>query len=102
MFRPSTYILPITFLVKKAWALGKQCHIVIKDWLEDCLIGHASQKRCRPETGYTLGRILKRVNDSLTRQKEYRLSFEAGIRASHDLVDNSKPHSNDARFGPEK
>jgi hypothetical protein len=94
-------MLPITFLVKKAWALGKQCHIVIRDWLEDCLIRHASQKRCRPETGYTLGRILKRVNDSLTKQKEYRLSFEAGIRASHDLVDNSKPHSNDARFSPE-
>jgi hypothetical protein len=66
---------------------------VVKDWLEDCLIGHVSQKRCRAEKWYTLGRVLKRVDDGLKKQKEYRLRFENGVRAGFELVDNSKPHS---------
>ena len=78
--------------VKKAWALGGQCHIVVKDWLEDCLIGHATQKRCRVEKGYALSRVLKRVKDGRDKQKEYRLKFEDGVRASYELVDNRKWH----------
>lgn len=70
--------------------LGTQCHIVVKDWLEDCLIGHAMQKRCRAETPYTLTQVLKRVGSTRDRQYEYRQKFEQGVHASNELVDNRK------------
>ena len=77
-------------IVRKAWALGRRCNIVVRDWLEDCLPYVEKKKRVRPEKGYTLDRVLKRVNQSRKAQQRYRESFEDNIRASHELVDNSK------------
>lgn len=84
-------VLLIMPLVKKAVALGKKCHIVVRDWLEDCLIGHAKHKRCRVEKPYTLGRVLKRVKNGLEKQKEYRLKFALeSVLASEELVNNGR------------
>jgi hypothetical protein len=88
-------ILLIIHAVKKALALKTQCHIVARDWLEDCLIGHATRKRCRAEKPYTIGRVLKRIRNGLDKQKEYRVKFEDGVRASYELVDNRKGHLSD-------
>ncbi|KIN03698.1 hypothetical protein OIDMADRAFT_116894 [Oidiodendron maius Zn] len=79
-----------TVQVKMAQDLGTQCRIVVKDWLEDCLVGHAMQKRCRVETPYTLTQVLKRVGSTRDRQYEYRQKFEQGVHASNELVDNRK------------
>lgn len=78
------------FSVKKAWALGPKCHIVVKDWLEDCLPPENAKKRCRAEKGYTLNRVLKRLNRTHKAQIRYRQSFEEGVRAAKELVDNRK------------
>jgi hypothetical protein len=47
------------------------------------------KRGARPEKGYTLDRVLKRVNISLNAQHRYRENFEQGVRAGHELVDNS-------------
>jgi hypothetical protein len=81
------------YAVKRALALGRRCNIVVKDWLEDCLITcEPSKKRCRAEKGYTINRILQRVNKSHEATQNYRESFEKGVRAGHEMVDNSESH----------
>lgn len=78
------------FIVKKAWALGRQCNIVVRDWLEDCLSHDEKKKRARAEKGYTLDQVLKRVNQSHKARQRYRESFEDGVRACNELADHSK------------
>jgi hypothetical protein len=88
--RPPSNLELIVHIVKKAKALGNQCHILTKDWLEDCLIGHPTKKRCRAEGPYTLKRVFKRVGAAKDKQHEYRQKFEDGVNASYELVDNRK------------
>ncbi|KAH8596921.1 hypothetical protein B0O99DRAFT_705185 [Bisporella sp. PMI_857] len=76
--------------VKKALSLGKYCNIVVGDWLADCLVSNNSKKRRRVEKGYTLNRVLRRVDKTRKAQERYRESFEEGVRAGHELVDNRK------------
>jgi hypothetical protein len=68
--------------------LGRHCNIVVKDWLEDCLT--EKTQRLRAEKGYSLNRVLKRGVQTIRRQENYRNSFEAGVRAGHELIDNSE------------
>jgi hypothetical protein len=75
-----------TAQVKKAWALGSKCNIVVKDWLEDCLI--AKPKRVRAVKGYSLPRVIKRGKQAIKNQIKYRQSFEDGVRTSYEFVDN--------------
>lgn len=76
----------------KAKLLGDQCHIVVRDWLEDCLIGDFKKKRFKPEKEYTLNHVLKRINDGLKKKADCRLKFEEGVQASYELVDNRTYH----------
>lgn len=81
--------------VKKAWSFGskdRQCHIVVFDWLEDCLLGPKGQKRRRVEKGYTLDRTIKRLEKGKTDHADFRNKFEDGLVSvccwlySHDCV----------------
>jgi len=78
----------ILVVVRKAWALGRKCFIVVRDWLEDSLIGNSKKKTKRAEKPYTLNRVLKRVHRGLEDKKRYQESFEEGVRAGKELVDN--------------
>lgn len=78
----------VVCIVKKAWRLGRRCNIVVRDWLEDCLPCEEKKKRARPEKGYMLDRVLKRVNQSYNAQQRYRKSFEDGVQAGRDMVEN--------------
>ena len=77
-------------VVRKALAKGKKCHIVSKDWLEDCLVPSNEKKRCLREKGYTLNTIMKRVRDGLKKNEEYRQTFEDGVNLSREMMGNGK------------
>lgn len=74
--------------VKNALALGGKCYIIIKDWLEDCLAVDPSKKRCLAEKDYTLKQILRRAKETIKAKDRHRKSFDEGVQASHELVDN--------------
>lgn len=75
-------------IVRKAMAMGKRCHIVVIDWLVDCLTLKTNKKKKLVVTGYTLGRVVRRLNYTEHQKIEYRRRFEEGVQAGKELCDN--------------
>jgi hypothetical protein len=65
-------------------------HIVVLDWIEDCLLGKGLKKRLLAEIGYSLDRTIQRLKKGKTDHAQFRAKFEEGIRISKELCDNSK------------
>jgi hypothetical protein len=75
--------------VDKAWKLGREkCHIVIFDWLEECLI--RKNKRYRSERYWTLENTLNRVEQKKKDVVKYERKFIDGVNASEEFVGQSK------------
>ncbi|TVY82888.1 hypothetical protein LSUE1_G006211, partial [Lachnellula suecica] len=81
-----------TSQVKKAWDLGPKCHIVVFDWLVDCLIGPKLTKRLRNERGYTLDRTIRKAKKGKNALAAYREKFEQGVRISKELCNSRLNH----------
>ncbi|APA09529.1 predicted protein [Sclerotinia sclerotiorum 1980 UF-70] len=78
--------------VRKAMAMGKRCHIVVIDWLVDCLTSKLNKKKKLVATGYTLGRIIRRLHHTEDQKIKYRQRFEEGVKAAEELCDNRLHH----------
>ncbi|KAF7864043.1 hypothetical protein EAF04_007008 [Stromatinia cepivora] len=78
--------------VRKAMAMGKRCHIVVIDWLVDCLTSKLNKKRKLVVTGYTLGRVIRRLHHTEDQKIKYRQRFEEGVKAGKELCDNRLHH----------
>ncbi|ESZ91905.1 hypothetical protein SBOR_7699 [Sclerotinia borealis F-4128] len=70
-----------TVQVRKAMAMGKRCHIVVIDWLVDCLTSKLNKKKKLVVTGYTLGRVIRRLHHTEDQKINYRQRFEEGVKA---------------------
>jgi hypothetical protein len=76
-------------LVKKAINLGSQnCHIVVFDWLEECLI--RKNKLCRSERYWTLSATLKRLKKKGTEIDGHKKRFQNGVEASEEFTGQSR------------
>ena len=81
----------IYITVQKAHKLGKnKCHIVVDDWLVDCLPRESSKKRCRNERLYTVNHVLKRLRGAERKQEDYKADFDNGVKLGKELMDSSK------------
>ncbi|KAF7888068.1 uncharacterized protein EAF02_002609 [Botrytis sinoallii] len=78
--------------VRKAMAMGKRCHIVVIDWLVDCLTLKTNKKRKLVVTGYTLGRVIRRLHHTEDQKTKYRQRFEENVKASKELCDDRLNH----------
>lgn len=79
--------------MKRAWEIVTQthrCHVVVFDWLEDCLLGPKGQKKKKAEKAYTLDRTIARLKKGKNDLAEFRKKFEEGVRAGKELCDNSR------------
>ena len=75
-------------IVRKAMAMGKRCHIVVIDWLVDCLTLKTNKKKKLVVTGYTLGRVIRRLHHTEDQKIKYRQRFEENVKASKELCDD--------------
>ncbi|TEY39999.1 hypothetical protein BOTCAL_0443g00060 [Botryotinia calthae] len=78
--------------VRKAMAMGKRCHIVVIDWLVDCLTLKTNKKKKLVVTGYTLGRVIRRLHHTEDQKIKYRQRFEENVKASKELCDDRLNH----------
>ncbi|QSZ37615.1 hypothetical protein DSL72_008714 [Monilinia vaccinii-corymbosi] len=78
--------------VLKAMAMGKRCHIVVIDWLVDCLTLKLNKKKKLVATGYSLGRVIRRLHHTEDQKIKYRQRFEEGVKAGKELCDNRLHH----------
>ncbi|TGO84184.1 hypothetical protein BPOR_0538g00050 [Botrytis porri] len=78
--------------VRKAMAMGKRCHIVVIDWLVDCLTLETNKKKKLVVTGYTLGRVIRRLHHTEDQKIKYRQRFEENVKASKELCDDRLNH----------
>lgn len=69
-------------------AMGKRCHIVVIDWLVDCLTSRLNKKKKLVVTGYSLGRVIRRLHHTEDQKIKYRQRFEEGVKAGKELCDN--------------
>ncbi|KAG4035166.1 hypothetical protein MFRU_002g05100 [Monilinia fructicola] len=81
-----------TVQVRKAMAMGKRCHIVVIDWLVDCLTSRLNKKKKLVVTGYSLGRVIRRLHHTEDQKIKYRQRFEEGVKAGKELCDNRLHH----------
>ncbi|EHK98647.1 putative RNA polymerase II subunit A C-terminal domain phosphatase [Glarea lozoyensis 74030] len=74
--------------VKKALALGKEnCHIVVFDWLEECLV--RKNKLCRSERYWTLESTLKRLSKKGAEIDTLKKRFQNGVQACEEFTGQS-------------
>ncbi|CAD6442125.1 a641e0ef-6667-49e0-85f3-6d6de953918b [Sclerotinia trifoliorum] len=78
--------------VCKAMSMGKRCHIIVIDWLVDCLTSKLNKKKKLAVTGYTLGRVIRRLHHTEDQKIKYRQRFEEGVKACEELCDNRLHH----------
>jgi BRCA1 C Terminus (BRCT) domain len=79
-----------TFLtVKKALTLGKRkCHIVVFDWLVDCLVRKSGQRvRSLSEKPYLMETVLKRVRMAEKAKVRHTEEYIANIKSTTELAD---------------